>query len=160
MRGLHPNRTRGRKARREGGGNQDNPRDEHRPQRRRHPRPRTRRDHRTRQPRATHRAAGEVLFIPAPSNWSEGTIRRITLSAPLFRLVTYAIVRASPKEGALSRSASKYCPHSFRYYLDFRASHPNAAVTRSGTIWRIAVSSACGLNSHVRISTLPRRNPR
>ena len=26
MRGLHPNRTRGRKARREGGGNQDNPR--------------------------------------------------------------------------------------------------------------------------------------
>ena len=27
MRGLHPNRTRGRKARREGGGNQDNPRD-------------------------------------------------------------------------------------------------------------------------------------
>ena len=28
MRGLHPNRTRGRKARREGGGNQDNPRDE------------------------------------------------------------------------------------------------------------------------------------
>ena len=28
MRGLHSNRTRGRKARREGGGNQDNPRDE------------------------------------------------------------------------------------------------------------------------------------
>ena len=28
MRGLHPNRTRGRKAWREGGGNQDNPRDE------------------------------------------------------------------------------------------------------------------------------------
>ncbi len=36
----------------------------------------------------------------------------------------------------------------------FRVLHPNIALRPSGTIRRIAVSSACGLNSHVRKSTL------
>ena len=54
-----------------------------------------------------------VFVIPSPKKCTlaDALIRRITLSAPRFRLVTYDQVRASPKKGR------------------FRVLHPNESVS-------------------------------
>ena len=97
-----------------------------------------------------------------------GADRRIALSAPIFRPLTYAKYAASPEYGgfralhpniAVLRTTVKYpgSPRKIHRILrgvKIRGPRNNFRRKFCGVDWRIALSSACGLNSHVRFSTL------